>query len=254
MMRYLRALPKMALFATITFALYVLAAVGSPPVRWFGGSATRWRARLFRLWARRIAWTLGMRVQVEGRPPRAPFFLVSNHLSYVDVVLLASRLECSFVARSDVAGWPVVGALCRAANTVFVDRSLKRDVPRVIEQIRGAMERGVGVVVFPEGTSSAGREVLDFKPALLEAAARSEIPVCYASLSYQVEPAHGSARNDVCWWGPMTFADHCVRLFQLPRIAAFLRFGDEPIRHADRKVLAVSLHRAVVQQFRPVPS
>ena len=186
-----------------------------------------------------------MRIDLRGTPPVAPFFLVSNHLGYVDVVVLGGLLDCAFVSRADVADWPFFGWASKAGNTVFVDRGRMRDIPLAIQRISGLLDRGIGVVVFPEGTSTDGSSVGSFKPSLLEAAAQARIPVSYASVTYHT-PRGGSARTDV------NFAAHLVRLFRLPRIEAIVEFGEQRFLEADRKVLAGRLWQAVVQQFRPV--
>jgi 1-acyl-sn-glycerol-3-phosphate acyltransferase len=189
---------------------------------------------------------------VEGRPPEPPFFLVSNHLGYVDVVVLGAQFPCVFVAKADVAHWPVFGALCRVADTIFIDRTSKRDIPRVIARIRQVLASGRGVVVFPEGSSTNGAEVLRFRPSLLETAAIAGIPVSYASLSYSTPPGAPPAHRAVCWWDEQTFASHFLGLLGLPEIRASVTFGGETIQERDRKILAERLQYAVRAQFRPV--
>jgi 1-acyl-sn-glycerol-3-phosphate acyltransferase len=247
----LRGCIKLAGFAVVTGVLYPTHVLTVPPLRWLGLAADRWSARLFRAWARGVARTAGMRVEVEGTPPQPPFFLVSNHLSYVDVLVLASQVDGVFVARADVSRWPVFGALCRAVGTIFIDRERKRDLTQVLGRIDSVLGKDRGVVLFPEGTSSAGERVLRFRPSLLDTAARLEIPVSFASISYETPPGAAPARTAVCWWGGMTFLRHVVNLFGLPGFRARVRFGDGTICESDRKVLAARLWRAVGDQFQP---
>ncbi len=155
------------------------------------GRASAW---VFRNWAKATLRTLGARVEVRGPIPTSPFFLVSNHLGYVDVAVLASVLACVFFSRADVAGWPVVGPLVRMVGTVFIDRGAKRDILRVMERIEETLAYGRGIVVFPEGTSSGGATVLPFRPSLLEVAARARMPVSCAALTYRTEPGNPPAR------------------------------------------------------------
>ena len=81
--------------------------------------------------------------------------MVANHLGYVDVILLASQVEGVFVARGDLARWPLMGWLSRSVNTLFLDRANRRDLPRVGAEVAETLKRGVGVFLFPEGTSTA---------------------------------------------------------------------------------------------------
>jgi 1-acyl-sn-glycerol-3-phosphate acyltransferase len=156
------------------------------------------------------------------------------------------------VAKADVAGWPLIGALCRSVNTMFIDRDIKRDIPRVMRQIDEDQDQGLGVVLFPEGTSTKGEGVQRFRPSLLEAAARAERPVRYASISYSTPPGSIPAHLSVCWWGGMPFMRHLLGLLALPWIDARLVFGEEPIQASDRKVLATRLRSAVERQLQTV--
>ncbi len=148
-------------------------------------TGSRARRAAARGWARSLARILGMRVRVEGAAPAAPCLLVANHLSYVDVVALWCATEGSFVAKSEVASWPLVGALGRIAQTLFIDRSSRRDVVRVIGEMERTLARGESVILFGEGTSTRGDRVLPFKSSLFEAALRSGRPVACAISSMQ---------------------------------------------------------------------
>jgi 1-acyl-sn-glycerol-3-phosphate acyltransferase len=248
----IRGALKLTAFIAWTAFFYVLLALWVPVLRVLRFRETRWFATFFRAWGRGAARILGMRIEVKGQAPEAPFLLVSNHLSYVDVAVLASQVGGVFVARGDAARWPVAGAMCRASDTIFVDRERRADVAQALRQMETALGRGQGVVLFPEGTSSAGATVLPFRPSLLAAAARNRLPVSFASLTY-VGPAGGpSARETVCWWGDMTLGDHLVQLFRLRGFTARVRFGRETLQESDRKVLAARLHAAVVAGFEPV--
>jgi 1-acyl-sn-glycerol-3-phosphate acyltransferase len=251
-MRTLLAIGRLAAVAALTGAFYLL---------WLTSSLVTWpwpRARIrcrnfsFRHWARSILWAMGARVSIGGVPPRAPFFLVSNHLSYVDIMILASQVDGVFIAKSEVATWPVVGLLCRSIGTLFVDRNAHRDLPRVLAEIERILGQRQGVILFPEGTSTAGADVGAFRPSLLEAAARGGLDVSYASLSYKTPSEHNPAHLTVCWWGDMGFADHFFKLLTLRGFEATVSFGAETVRHSDRKLLAAQLELAVRRLFVPV--
>jgi 1-acyl-sn-glycerol-3-phosphate acyltransferase len=184
--------------------------------------------------------------------PKAPFFLVSNHLSYLDIVVYAAGMPCRFVAKQEVRSWPVVGFLAWAGGTIFIDRAMKRDAVRVLDDLGRAVQAGDGVVVFAEATSTPGYTVLPFRPALLEWAARTGYPVHYASIEYRTPESSPPAHLSVCWWGDMTFGRHLAALSRLPRIEATIRYGETPIAERDRKHLAERLQRAVAAQFTPV--
>ena len=219
-MKIIRVAFKMAVFAIATPVTWLIITCGVPFVRLAGGSVPRWRARVFHLWARVITRALGMKVTIEGGPPPSPFLLVANHLSYVDIVLLVSTVPCTFVARADLREWPLFGPMVPAGGTLFLNRDLKRDIPRVIEQLKVPYEAGVGVVIFPEGTSSGGETVPPFRSSLLEPAAKGLFPVYHASIRYETPEGQPSARESVCWYGKMEFLPHLIGLFSLPRFTA----------------------------------
>jgi 1-acyl-sn-glycerol-3-phosphate acyltransferase len=251
-MNHLRATVRALVFCVVTGVLYVLFVTVTILAAPFKQAAQRWRNFIFRSWAKVIAAVLGMKLRVSGTPPVAPFFLVSNHLSYVDVIVFAAQLDCVFVAKQDVARWPVLGALCRSINTILVDRERRQDVARVNELITQTLAAEYGVMLFPEGTSSPGERVLPFKASLLAAAAQANYPVSYASVSYRTPANQAPAHLAVCWWGEMTFLAHLYALFQLPEFEASVVFGAQTIQATERKVLADRLWRAISQQFIPV--
>lgn len=210
------------------------------------------RRAAFRGWARGVLRLLRIRIAVEGHAPEAPFYLVSNHLGYLDIVVYAALAPARFVAKREVRDWPLVGFLAALMGTIFVDRTCKRDAIRAVDALAEAVAGGDGVVVFAEATSSSGYSVLPFRPALLEGAARGGHPVHYASLSYRTPPDAPPAHLAVCWWGDMTFGAHLLGLSRLDWIEATVRHGKEPIAERDRKRLAARLHEAVSAQFTPV--
>lgn len=250
---FLRACGRGFLFAKVTAFLYLVRVAVAPVVGLVAPAAGRrlssWTVRS---WARATCRILGIRLTVQGAAPRPPFLLVANHLGYVDALVLLSQLDCVFVARGDAAGWPLFGALCRVAGTIFLDRRRARQIPPALRQMELALAEGRGVALFPEGTSSAGDDVLPFRPSLLEVASRTGLPVSYASLTYETPPGGPPARQVVCWWGDMSFLPHVARLFSLPGFSATLRYGDRTFRAADRKVLAGRLREAVRSRFQPV--
>ncbi len=205
-----------------------------------------------RIWARTLNAILGVTVTVEGSAPRPPFFLACNHLSYLDVTVLFSELDGFFLAKSEIARWPVLGLLARSTGTLFVDRERRSDVVRVIGEVERVLERGSGVIVFPEGTSSGGDEVLPFRPSLFEVAVRMKSPVFPAAVTYQTPPGAAPAELSVCWWGDMSFGPHFLSLLTLPSVRATLTFGAHSITAGDRKELARLAHAAVTGDFVPV--
>jgi len=240
-----------ALFA-LTVAVYSVLLIGLALIRRSSSRRARWQALMLHRWTRIAAFILGLKIEASCNAPATPFLLVSNHLSYMDVVVFASQLDCLFVAKKDVESWPIIGSLCRSFGTVFIDRRNQRDLARVNGEIAQALEDGRGVILFAEGTSSDGSTVLPFRSSLLEAAARGSFPASYAAVSYRVFGDDPPASLSVCWWGDMTFGSHFAELLRLRSIHATVSFGSHEIRANNRKDLAERLWFEVNRLFVPV--
>ena len=210
---------------------------------------TRWQNRMVRSWARSVARCLGMHMHVDGAPPQAPFMLVANHLSYVDVILLLCHVDAAFVAKSEVLSWPVLGHLAKVTGTLFIDRGSIRDIPRVNDLIAASLGPHRGIVLFPEGTTTKGDRILPFKTPLLEYPARHSFPVHYAVITYRTQAPEAAAEQSVCWWGDEVFAPHFWKLLHVRRFEADLSFGPEPVSLNERKNLATELRQRLLCLF-----
>ena len=201
------------------------------------------RAAWLRRWSRFACRVVGIRVTTRGSVPRSGL-LVCNHLSYLDVIVLSSAQPCVFVAKRDVAAWPLFGWLARAAGTIFVDRERRLASADVVDLVREAVAGGSLVVLFPEGTSSDGSTVLPFKSALLESAVELRCPVAAAAIEYALDD--GSVADEVCYWGDMTLVPHLLNLFFKREIRSTCSFSLPRIRVGNRKEIAHELREEVV--------
>jgi len=193
-----------------------------------------------------------MNIEVRGTPPQPPFFLVTNHLSYTDIAAIRTVAKGIFVAKGEIQSWPLGGRIVRDMGTIFIDRTNRRDIPRAGELITSRLEKGEGVVVFPEGTSTKGEKVLPFNSSFLEFAARGDVPVSYASISYTTPEGEMPASLAACWWEDISFFAHLWRLFHIREYTAIIKFGSEAIVDPDRKQLAAELRDRVSELFEPV--
>jgi 1-acyl-sn-glycerol-3-phosphate acyltransferase len=169
--------------------------------------------------------------------------LVCNHLSYLDIIVLSALRPCVFVAKADVAAWPLFGWLARAAGTIFADRTRKLAVAQSLREIERAVQGDALVVLFPEGTSSDGADVLPFKSALLEPAIRIDCRTTAAAIDYRL--SDGSVADEICYWRDMTLVPHLLHLFTKRRIEALVSVGTPESRTGNRKEVARRLRSEV---------
>lgn len=195
---------------------------------------------------RRIMRLLSVRVERHGSLPHDGL-VVSNHLSYVDIILLASLGKFIFISKSEVADWPVFGFCAKLAGTVFIDRTRRGQVAPVAEEIREILRSGIPVVLFPEGTSTGGDRVLPFKPALFEPAASMSVPVTPCAISYSMQD--GSVADEICYWGDDVFAPHLVNFLGKLGVGARVQFGNPHPASSNRKELARTLHAEVLELY-----
>lgn len=247
-MKIIRAAFRMILFVCMTLGLYSAWFVA----HFFIPNKQLWRQIIFGAWARSFIKIARIKVEVIGTPPRPPFFLVTNHLTYTDIPLIRSIVESVFVAKGEIESWFMAGRIVGDMGTIFINRQNRRDIPRAGSLILKALDGGEGVTVFPEGTSTKGEEVLKFNSSFLEFAAQKDLPVHYASITYKTPPDEMPANLAVAWWEDISFFAHLWRMFQVSRIEAIVNFSNEPIHSTDRKELARKLWEGVRERFIPV--
>ncbi len=171
--------------------------------------------------AARVLKRIGMEVMAEGHPPRHGL-MVSNHLSYLDVLAYASTMPCVFVAKREVREWPVFGAFATMAGTIYVDRERRSANDGAARLIEEALAAGVPVVLFPEGTSSDGSGVLPFHSSFFEPAIRAGVSVSAAAIGYASSTAEEAA---LAYHGDDVFGTHLVRTLGLRGLKARVAFA-----------------------------
>lgn len=259
-----RAVFRLLALALATIPLYS-GWVLTRPLAWIFPGLERPLQRLWiGSWAKTSLWIMGVRAKYEGPVPQGPFFLVANHLSYVDIPLLLARLDARFLAKAEIASWPVMGFLARSTGTLFIDRTRKRDLTRVFPLIRSVLDRDTGVIVFPEGTSTDGSTVERFKPSLFEVPVEMGLEVHCSALHYHAPAGPLPAWQAVCWWGDAAFAPHFMQFLKQPRTEATVTFAPKAVgaptetedggpqtTSGDRKSLARAAQGTVERSFTP---
>jgi 1-acyl-sn-glycerol-3-phosphate acyltransferase len=178
------------------------------------------------------------------------FLLVANHMSYLDIFILSSIHPCVFVTSVDMGETFFLGDIAELGGSIFIERRTRSKIERDIGAITEALNSGHHVVIYPEGTSTNGEQVLPFKKSLLMSAVRAGVDILPVVLKYTEidgEPFNHKNRDRVCWYGDMSFLPHFLGLMNLRKVRAELHFL-EPIKVTEeltRHDLADQAHHAI---------
>jgi 1-acyl-sn-glycerol-3-phosphate acyltransferase len=199
-------------------------------------------------WARELLDAVGVRCTRSGSLPRGPALLVANHRSYIDIPVLLAQLPCTFLAKREIASWPLFGRAAAGIHTVFVDRGCARSRAAARVAVVERLRSGLTLAAFPEGTTSRDPGVREFFPGLFEEARRHDLPVCPVAIHY-TDP--GDA-----WVDDAPFLPHFLERFRKPGIEVRLAFG--PVLRAgpadDLRQSARLWIEATLRKLEPAPA
>jgi 1-acyl-sn-glycerol-3-phosphate acyltransferase len=193
---------------------------------------------------------IDLQLSAAGQFP-ASGMVVSNHLSYLDILAFSAALPCVFVSKAEVERWPIFGRYARWAGTVFVRRHDQGDAARANASVAEALQNGVPVLLFPEGTTTDGHRVLRLHSTMLQPAIDAAALVTPCAINYELDD--GDVGQEVCWWGDMALLPHVWNLLGKKVIRARITFGEPMLASGDRKQLSQVLHDQVArlhQQLR----
>lgn len=246
-MRSLRALLRLALLLALVLVLFplalatrALAALGASEV------ALRAAARLQRAWARATLWGIGVRIERgDARwPELAGGLVVCNHVSWLDIPVLAACAPVRFVAKGEIARWPLFGWMSRSVGTLFIARGRARDVAVVQSELAASIHGGVLPLVFPEGRATDGLAVRPFHAGLLEIAPRGGWPCFAFGLSYARPTRARGAPRTFAWHDGTPLWVHAWQVLGEPRVEVRVRCSGPHAPRA-RRELARELEREV---------
>lgn len=245
--------PARRMLRLLAFAAVVLAGVALAAVLPLLPAARRHRA--MRAWFRALLAALRIRLQVSGGDRFAPrgggVLVVSNHVSWLDLVALSSVQPLCMVAKSEVGGWPLVGALARRARTIFVHRERLSLLPAAVAAVSGALSSGAAVGVFPEGTTWCGMTGGRFRPAFFQAATDTATPVRPVALRYRLVGA--GTTTVAAFIGSATLWHAVVTLAGVRGLVVEVRLLPVlPAEGVDRRTLAADAGAAVSAFAAPV--
>lgn len=192
-------------------------------------------------WLRAVCRALGVQLAIHGTPITGGALWVSNHVSWLDVVILGAVHPVAFLAKSEVASWPVIGFLGRQSGNLFIRRGHgSGEITNIMTQ---RLQCGDSLVLFPEGTTTRGDTVRHFHSRLMQSAISAGVPVQSVAISYQ-----GAAFDVAPFVDDDDFLPHLFRLLTLPRICVTLHFGEPLLMSANvqRNSLARQAHTQIL--------
>jgi lyso-ornithine lipid O-acyltransferase len=202
-------------------------------------------------WCRRLGASMGISLRVTGTLP-SDGAVVSNHLSYLDILLYSAVRPFVMVSKREVRSWPLLGWLTAQAGTIYVQRGGHPSTyPAVNQAMAEAYRTGLPVLFFPEGTTTDGSEVLPFRRGLFHSVLNNQVPLRTSALRFALSEHNGDATvaNDVCWWGDAYFGPHIFRCLGLRGLQAAIHFEDRPVDGLDRFVLSENAQATVAAMY-----
>ncbi|MFJ4782089.1 lysophospholipid acyltransferase family protein [Streptomyces sp. NPDC088794] len=196
-------------------------------------------AAAVRLWCRWIVRAAGVRLRITGAAPSGGgLLLVANHISWLDIPLMAAVRPARMLAKAEIRGWPVAGVLTAGSGALFIDRDRLRALPETVARIAGALGSGSAVAVFPEGSTWCGRAQGSFRRAVFQAALDAGVPVQPVRLRYRIEG--GSASTAPAFIGQDSLLASVWRVVSTRGLVAEIdvRAVIAPGSHPDRRSLA----------------
>ncbi|MFE5812274.1 lysophospholipid acyltransferase family protein [Streptomyces sp. NPDC056479] len=242
-----RALPLAVLRIAVVLALLIVGCLLMP----LGG---RIPAGLVRRWCRWIVRAAGVRVRIGGgAAPDGGLLLVANHVSWLDIPLVAAVRPARMLAKSEIRDWPVAGWLTARSGALFIDRDRIRALPDTVARIAGALRAGEAVAVFPEGSTWCGRAQGHFRRAAFQAALDAGVPVQPVRLRYGV--AGGAFSTAAAFVGRDSLLSSVWRVTRARRLVAEAEVLEPimPNSRPDRRSLATAAEVAAVPGQRQVP-
>lgn len=197
-------------------------------------------------WARGMLAVMGIALERRGEPvANGPTLLVSNHISWLDILVLHAGRYARFVAKADVHHWPLIGPLATGAGTLYIERESRRDAMRVVHHMAESLRAGDVLAVFPEGTTGDGQGLLPFHANLLQAAIVVDAPVQPVALRF-VDSATRQTSLAPCYIGDDTLVGSLWRTLTAPAITAVVSYGaPQQAQGRDRRAWAIHLREQV---------
>lgn len=221
-----------------------------------GDRLRRFRIQNTRFWSKGMCRALGLKISHPQNLHPARGLWVSNHLSYLDIIIFSSWRAFTYVTSEETHRDPVLGRICRAGGCIFVDRENPARLRQDFQQLQETIHQGFPLFVFAEATSGDGSRVLDFKPAIYQVARQANEPIEHFVLNYTAVDCRGLHERDrerLFYFGEARFVLHLWRFCAYRRVEAEVGYLGALIPDRSAKELAKASHQRVARQFKEIP-
>jgi 1-acyl-sn-glycerol-3-phosphate acyltransferase len=252
-LKKVQAFSIISIYLIIGLILHLITFASKPGLRL--KLISRW-TRLTCIFLRKI---LGIRLSINGNiPDRKGLFIISNHLTYLDGVILGSLFPVVFVSKLQVKSWPIFGWMTQLGGTVFVDRERKLKSVDSVKEIAGLLQNNINILIFPEGTSTNGSQILPFQSIFFQAPLSCSAGILPVTIQYtKIESAdlNSSNRDRVFWYGQVNFIKHLLEVLKLKSIEAKVIIHPQietSYGLAPRKNLSETARQIILRDFSPI--
>lgn len=267
MLRNLIALFKLLSFLLLLGSYYLVASLFLPLLYWRPNAARKIITPLIAWFARFFAIALAVKVvkptleisRAGGGKGQKNFLLISNHLSYLDIIAILPIFPCSFITSIEIKNTPVLGQITLLAGCLFVERRNRFNIGKEIAAISNALKDGLNVAVFPEATSTNGERVIRFKRPLFQAAIDAQVPLQMIAVNYthiNGQKVTVGNRDLVCWYGDMKFFPHLWQVVRQQEIRVELTWAgyQDILPESTPESLATTAYQSISHKYRPIVS
>lgn len=199
-------------------------------------------------WMQHVTRIVDIHITQYGTPLKSNVMLVSNHISFLDIVVISAIVPVRFLAKDSVRYWPIIGYLTSLSGSLFIQRGKRQQITSTIEDIGSALQNGRPLVIFPEGTTSIGMQVLKFHTGLFQAAVDHAIPVQPITLHYR---RHNTADRIAAYIDQDNFLLTLLRLMAQDNTEVHVIFSAPLLAgEQSRQILAAQCHARISQALQ----
>jgi len=220
-------------------------------VRFLGGkggyAATKRLANAAKIWSRGLSKILNIKIKVHGNIDNVNGLIVSNHLSYIDILVTGTVFPLRFTPKSDIADWPFLGWFIRCSKPIWIDRKSRHSSQKALNEFINTLRSNINLIIFPEGTTTDGKNgLLPFKSTTFEAAVKGNLPVYPILIHYKED-----TDNLISWHDDTSLLEHVSKVFGMKKIKTEVHILD-PIfpLSKKRKAFSSEVHKIMNAEYR----